>query len=464
MDARIDSIQAITDTELAGAKSAEEAAQIRLKQEKLVQAEYNNSLGLVQDLTSAYPEFADKIESATDKYEKFTQFTQSAIGKEGVQIIQDYKKEFENLGKQLADGEISLGQYEQKEDELEASLIESITTLKNNTAANEELKDMLDKIVVSYLNAKKGADDYVKTTEETIDKVKILGKEFAKDLTFEEALGMALASASEMMSDFNDTALENTKNRLEAEKTAIANRYQTENDILKSQLDNQLITENQFRAKQKQLQKAKISEENEIERKIFDAEKKRDKQNATSDYLQALASIIPNLIIYDKEGNPVDLSLKAALSSALATASYGAELAAISKRKFYGKKFAEGGMVNGPSHDQGGVPFSVQGRSGYEMEGGEFIINKRATAMHRDLLERINNSGRTAALMGNYKFAQGGLVSSTANESVDYLKAIAEATTSTAIGVSKPVRAYVSSSDLRSNETERRIRDRNDKV
>lgn len=464
LDARLDSIQAITDTELAGAKSAEEAAQIRLKQEKLIQAEYTNSLGLVQDLTNAYPEFADQIASATDRYEKFTQFTQSAIGKEGVQIIQDYKKEFDNLGKQLSDGEISLGEYAQKEDELEASLIDSITTLKNNTEANQELKDMLDKIVVSYLNAKKSADDYVETTEETIDKVKILGKEFAKDLTFEEALGMALASASEMMSDFNDTALENTKNRLEAEKTAIANRYQTENDILKSQLDNQLITENQFRAKQKQLQKAKIAEENEIDRKIFDAEKKRDKQNATSDYLQALASIIPNLIVKDKEGNPIALSLKAALSGALATAAYGAELAAISKRKFFPKKFAEGGMVNGPSHEQGGVPFSVQGRGGYEMEGGEFIINKRATAMHRDLLERINNSGRTAALTGNYKFAQGGLVSSTANESVDYLKAIAEATTSTAIGVSKPVRAYVSSSDLRSNETERRIRDRNDKV
>jgi hypothetical protein len=50
------------------------------------------------------------------------------------------------------------------------------------------------------------------------------------------------------------------------------------------------------------------------------------------------------------------------------------------------------------------------------------------------------------------------------NESVDYLKAIAEATTSTAIQTSKPVRAFVTSSDLRTNETERRLRDRNDKI
>ena len=98
------------------------------------------------------------------------------------------------------------------------------------------------------------------------------------------------------------------------------------------------------------------------------------------------------------------------------------------------------------------------------MEGGEYIVNKRATAMHRDLLDRINNSYRTSPMTGTYKFAQGGLVNAPMNESVDYLKAIAEATTSTAIGVSKPVRAYISDKDLRSNATERRIRDRNDRL
>ena len=63
-----------------------------------------------------------------------------------------------------------------------------------------------------------------------------------------------------------------------------------------------------------------------------------------------------------------------------------------------------------------------------------------------------------------YKFATGGLVGGKADESVDYLKAIAEATVSTAINSSKPVRAFVSAKDLRQNENERRLRDRNDRV
>jgi DNA repair exonuclease SbcCD ATPase subunit len=464
LDSEIDAINAITEVELAGAKNSEEAAQIRIKQEKLTQAAYANSLKSVQELSGEFPKFADRIADVASNYEKFTKFTQSDIGAEGIGILSDYKKEFEELGKKLKDNEISLGEYAAQEDALEASLISSITTLKNSTAANQELKDMLDKVVVSYLETKKGVDDYVESTDDAVKTTKLLGKTLVQDLTIEEAIGMSLAATSDAISNFNDTALENTKARLEAEKDEIAARYETEEDILKSQLNNQLITESQYRQKQKELRKAQIAEENEIDKKIFESEKKRDRQNATTGYLQALASIIPNLIVYDKEANPIGLSIKAALSGALATAAYGAELAAISQRKFVGKKFAEGGMVNGPSHAEGGVPFSVQGRGGYEMEGGEYIVNKRATSMHRDLLERINKSGRTKATAGSYKFAEGGLVSSPLNESVDYLKAIAEATTSTAIGVSKPVRAYVADKDLRGNATERRIRDRNDRI
>ena len=48
------------------------------------------------------------------------------------------------------------------------------------------------------------------------------------------SLGDALDTAAESISKFNDVALENTKNRLDAEKQAISNRYETENDILKS--------------------------------------------------------------------------------------------------------------------------------------------------------------------------------------------------------------------------------------
>lgn len=327
-----------------------------------------------------------------------------------------------------------------------------------------EIIDLPSKIIgdivdgdLPEMELKKPAEVVVKTF---YDKV----KEAFEGLDWGEVIVEAVGTATEAVGEFNDTALENTRNRAEQELDIIKSRYEIEENILKSQLDNQLITESQYRQKQTELKKAQIAEENAIEKKIFNAEKKRDRQNASTDYLEAIASIIPTLIAYDKTADPVSVLTKAAITGALATAAYGAELSAISQRKFYEKKFADGGLVSGPSHEQGGVPFTVQGRGGYEMEGGEYVVNKRATSRHLDLLNKINSSSGISPQTGRYKFAQGGLVNAPIDESVDYLKVIAEATTSTAVGVSKPVRAYVADKDLRSNATERRIRDRNDRL
>lgn len=76
------------------------------------------------------------------------------------------------------------------------------------------------------------------------------------------------------------------------------------------------------------------------------------------------------------------------------------------------KKFAvggiadSGGVLSGPSHARGGIPFSVGGRLGFEAEGGEAIINKRSTAMFRGELSRINQAGGGRSLM-----ALGGIAS-----------------------------------------------------
>ncbi len=282
-----------------------------------------------------------------------------------------------------------------------------------------------------------------------------------------QELGIILAKegvdiASDIYDSFATERLDNLERELEAELDIVKQRYEIEGDILKSQLDNQLITESQFRQKQIELRKAQLAEENSIERERFNAEKSQDLNNARADYLAAVAQAFINEVLA-RTPFPFNFT-NALITSGGAAVAFAGQTAAINQRKFIPKKFAEGGMVSGPSHAEGGIPFSVKGQGGYEMEGGEFIVNKRASHMHRDLLERINNSYKVRPLQGQHKFATGGLVGMQADESVDYLKAIAEATTSTAIGVSKPVRAYVADKDLRGNATERRIRDRNDRI
>lgn len=114
-----------------------------------------------------------------------------------------------------------------------------------------------------------------------------------------------------------------------------------------------------------------------------------------------------------------------------------------------GGSFADGGPVFGPSHREGGIPFSVSGTPGYEMEGGEIIMSKGVyqDPILRTLASELNYMG------GGRRFELGGPVSlssqpsqSQSNQSppnissalIDlrntemYLKTIAEATVATA--------------------------------
>ena len=360
------------------------------------------------------------------------------FAKAAKQIGDDFKEKF---GKELTKGE-------ELSAEQKLFVNNYLDNLFNSFGENltDKQKNILRELVFSRIFGDK--EDLDKEAEKTKRQIKGSIQDILDEL-------------GDVFDEYNDTYLQKKKSRLEAELDSVRRASEIEQEILSSQLNNQLITEGQFRAKSIELQKVQLAKENSIKKQIFESEKKADLRNVRAETLEALASnILNNFEKYDFS--------TAGILAILATASVGAaglfKANAINQRQFTPVKFEDGGMVNGPSHSEGGVPFSVRGQSGYEMEGGEFIVNKKAASLHRDILERINNSAKVSGSSGRYQFANGGIVSPNANESVDYLKAIAEATTSTAIQSSKPVRAFVSSKDLRSDANERRIRDRNDRI
>ena len=70
-------------------------------------------------------------------------------------------------------------------------------------------------------------------------------------------------------------------------------------------------------------------------------------------------------------------------------------------------KFNSGGILNGPSHKEGGIPAYVKGSNKMlELEGGEAIINKKSTEMFKPLLSKINEKG------GGIRFEEGGITKS----------------------------------------------------
>lgn len=68
------------------------------------------------------------------------------------------------------------------------------------------------------------------------------------------------------------------------------------------------------------------------------------------------------------------------------------------------QKYANGGVIEGPSHSQGGV--KVMG--GYaEVEGGEYVTNKQTTSNNVDLLDFINSKRRKISLSDLIDFYSG---------------------------------------------------------
>lgn len=275
-----------------------------------------------------------------------------------------------------------------------------------------------------------------------------------------KALTGLTSEFSDGLSELNDVALENLKNRLDAEKDAIKERYDYEQKILESQVENQLITQEEYERKLEGIQKKKIQRENQVNKKIFEAEKKRDRQNATLQLAETLSSIALNNL---KKFDTFSAAAATIVGVATAAAQYGLKLSAINQREFVPVRFAEGGVVNGPSHAEGGVPFTVKGRGGYEMEGGEFIVNKEATKRNYSLLRQINDSVKPSTYSVGRKFAAGGMVNAEeiSVRQIELLENIAYATGTTSINTAKPVRAFVSSDDLRKSDVDLRVRERN---
>lgn len=108
-----------------------------------------------------------------------------------------------------------------------------------------------------------------------------------------------------------------------------------------------------------------------------------------------------------------------ALGAVAAAAAVASGLMNVAKISSTDVKYEKGGLLKGKSHSEGGIPFTVAGRGGFEAEGGEYIVNKRATAMYFPVLEAINRS----AGYGNYNpvyMAAGGVVKQIPDMQIDY--------------------------------------------
>ena len=129
-----------------------------------------------------------------------------------------------------------------------------------------------------------------------------------------------------------------------------------------------------------------------IEREYFEKNKKLQIAEAIISTITGAVTAFTSVQNLNKSAPGLGIIVGGVLAG-LVTAAGLANVAKIQATQYEGSgsagsKFAEGGLLNGPSHDRGGIK-TFSG----ELEGGEFIVNKKATMDFLPLLERINDQG-----------------------------------------------------------------------
>jgi hypothetical protein len=169
--------------------------------------------------------------------------------------------------------------------------------------------------------------------------------------------------------------------------------------------------------------------------KAYTAERERlEKQQAKVSLRLSLAQTIANVAqaVAQSLSNPI-------LAGVVAAAGVGQiaiitqQIQAVDSYRRGGKirKMEGGGLVVGPSHEEGGVKF--QG-GGIELEGNEAVINRASTLRYQDILNSINISGGGRPIM-NTGFDDSRIVEAIAKQR------------------QTPIRAYVVESDITNAQT-----------
>jgi TP901 family phage tail tape measure protein len=216
---------------------------------------------------------------------------------------------------------------------------------------------------------------------------------------------MARENEAEMaaFTDLQDEKLSRFDIDQQHEKDSFIGTQQQKADFERQKGLERLEFEKQQQEAREALIKKQLKAENAAAKEAFRVEKANTIAKIAIQTALGIAQINANPTV---NADPTLFSLRT-LMSKLILGTGAAQVAVVGAQKFQPKTFQDGGMIEGASHSEGGVPFTVAGRAGFEAEGGEYIFSRNTVdRLGTGLLDAINFGGAAPRL-----FADGGAVS-----------------------------------------------------
>ena len=219
--------------------------------------------------------------------------------------------------------------------------------------------------------------------------------------------------------DFQERLLvmqEQNASKFDIEQEQIRQNYEKEKGELDELLSSKQISQEEYNKKSVILTKKKTQDELKLEKakeeaklslaqSVFGGLKSLAGEQSALGKAAAIAEATINTYL----GVSKAISQGLPMGAVMAAVTLATGMMNVAKISSTDVKYEKGGLLKGKSHNEGGIPFTVAGRGGFEAEGGEYIVNKRATAMYFPVLEAINRS----AGYGNYNpvyMAAGGVI------------------------------------------------------
>jgi chromosome segregation ATPase-like protein len=219
--------------------------------------------------------------------------------------------------------------------------------------------------------------------------------------------------------DFQERLLvmqEQNASKVDIEQEQIRQNYEKEKGELDELLSSKQISQEEYNKKSVILTKKKTQDELKLEKakeetklslaqSVFGGLKSLAGEQSALGKAAAIAEATINTYL----GVSKAISQGLPMGAVMAAVTLATGMMNVAKIANTDVKYEKGGLLKGNSHNEGGIPFTVAGRGGFEAEGGEYIVNKRATAMYFPVLEAINRS----AGYGNYNpvyMAAGGVI------------------------------------------------------
>jgi len=191
-----------------------------------------------------------------------------------------------------------------------------------------------------------------------------------------------LAALQSLFADFESALTNVTEQNNERRTQIIQDSVNAQTQILDSQLQARLITQQEYDNKVLQLEQEQEQQQRELAKKSFQTNKKLNLVGATIDGARAVISTFAN--------TPGELIIKS-IAAALAGVFAATQIAVIARSQFTA---ADGGIV--PGTNSGDID-SVSAT----LAPGEAVINSKSTSKFLPVLSAINQDGGGRSLMPN---------------------------------------------------------------